>query len=109
MQSRDLTGGELSHLMPLSQLRQRVVHDDARIANGEDALLTNDLSVSIDLDPPRATDRYPQSRSADPRHPGRQMKDQLALRAVLEVNAISFHLGDRGFQPDVDATLDQLL
>ncbi len=58
MQPGDLPGGKLPHLESrLRELRQRVVHDDAAIADGEDSLLSDDSGVFVDLDSPRPADR----------------------------------------------------
>src|SRR5829696_9730640 len=54
----DLLRRVLAHLNGgLSELGQRVLHDDARIADGEDPVLPNDARVGIDLDPSRPADR----------------------------------------------------
>jgi hypothetical protein len=67
MQPGNLPGGKLSHLdRRLRQLWQRVVHDDARIADGEDPLLTDDsVSSLISIRPPgRSAVPNPHSRIA---------------------------------------------
>ena len=112
MEPGDLLGRVLARLEGrLGELGQWVVDDQAGSRRWRRSFSkpTTRVSPLTSIRPPRPIGR-PQVRSVGiAGHAGRpDHQVDRHRRAVLEVDPVGVHLGDRGLQPDVHAALDQL-